>query len=238
MQVSASLPRIRANFPETSGRLDRQTRMSIDSSVFFRRQAPQASACMTGWQAALQPDSGLRWWSAKFEWPPATDMNALTDWMMQCWSAPLTLVNASMQAWSDLLSVDTFNPPLQAEVAPPVVVTLRSPAGAPVSIELVEVRLQPSESAAEPDVVEVSASVVEDIEEVEPVAAAPVPAAAATGVSINHASEAELIALKGIGPALARQIIALRPFKSVDALVDIKGIGPKLIDQLRGQLTL
>ncbi|MFM2060044.1 MAG: hypothetical protein RLY71_4429 [Pseudomonadota bacterium] len=233
MQVSASLPRIRANFPETTGRLDRQTRMSIDSSLFFRRQAPQASACMTGWQA-LQPDSGLRWWSAQFEWPPATDMNALTDWMMQCWSAPLTLVNSSMQAWSDLLSVDTFSPPLQAEVAPPVVVTLRSPAGAPISIELVEVRLQPVEA----DVVEVPATVVEDIEAVEPVAAAPAPAAAATGVSINHASEAELIALKGIGPALARQIIALRPFKSVEALVDIKGIGPKLLDQLRGQLTL
>lgn len=236
MQVSASLPRIRANFPETTGRLDRQTRMSIDSSLFFRRQAPQASACMTGWQAALQPDSGLRWWSAKFEWPPATDMNALTDWMMQCWSAPLTLVNASMQAWSGLLSVDTFNPPLQAEVAPPVVVTLRSPAGAPVSIELVEVRVQPAAAAVDADVVEVPATLVEAVE---PVAAAePAPAAAATGVSINHASEAELIALKGIGPALARQIIALRPFKSVDALVDIKGIGPKLLDQLRGQLTL
>lgn len=216
--------------------------MSIDSSLFFRRQAPQASACMTGWQAALQPDSGLRWWSAQFEWPPATDTNALTDWLMQCWSAPLTLANASMQAWSGLLGVDTFSPPLQAEVAPPVVVTLRSPAGAPVSIELVEVRLQPPAPAAEPDVVEVPATVVEDIEEVVEVvevAAAPAPAAAATGgVSINHASEAELIALKGIGPALARQIIALRPFESVNALVDIKGIGPKLLDQLRDQLTL
>lgn len=212
--------------------------MSIDSSMFFRRQAPQASACMTGWQA-LQPDSGLRWWSAQFEWPPATDMNALTDWMMQCWSAPLTLTNASVQAWSDLFSVDVFSPPpLHAEVAPPVVVTLRSPAGAPVSIELVEVHLEPVEPTTEQDVVEVSATVVEDTEPVVAAAAEPVLATAATGVSINQASEAELVALKGIGPALARQIITLRPFKSVEALVDIKGIGPKLLDQLRGQLTL
>lgn len=212
--------------------------MSIDSSLFFRRQAPQVSACMTGWQAALQPSSGLRWWSTQFEWPP-TDTNTLTDWMMQCWSAPMALANASMQAWSGLLSVDAFSQPLQAEVAPPVVVTFRSPAGVPVSIELVEIRLQPPEPVAEADVVEVPATVVEDIEAVEEVVeAAAAPAAAATGVSINHAGEAELIALKGIGPALARQIIALRPFKSVDALVDIKGIGPKLLDQLRGQLTL
>jgi predicted flap endonuclease-1-like 5' DNA nuclease len=212
--------------------------MSIDSSLFFRRQAPQASACMTGWQAALQPGGGLRWWGAQFEWPPATDMNAMTDWMMQCWSAPLTLASTSMQAWSGLFSVDAFSQPLQAEVAPAVVVTFNSPAGVPVSIELVEVRVQPATPAVDADVVEVAATVVEDIEATEPVAAASAPAAAATGVSINHCSEAELIALKGIGPALARQIIALRPFKSVDALVDIKGIGPKLLDQLRDQLTL
>jgi competence protein ComEA len=56
----------------------------------------------------------------------------------------------------------------------------------------------------------------------------------------NRADEAELRALPGIGPALARRIVDSRrergPFASVDDLRRVKGIGPRTLDRLRGRL--
>ena len=56
-------------------------------------------------------------------------------------------------------------------------------------------------------------------------------------VNINTATEEELIAVEGIGPALARRIIAYReengPFQTVDELDNVKGIGPSLIENIR-----
>jgi competence protein ComEA len=56
----------------------------------------------------------------------------------------------------------------------------------------------------------------------------------------NRADEAELRALPGIGPALARRIVesrqSLGPFASVDDLRRVRGIGPHTLARLRGRL--
>lgn len=62
--------------------------------------------------------------------------------------------------------------------------------------------------------------------------------AKATGVSVNTASEAELTAVKGISDAVARAIIAARPFASLDDLVRAKGMGAKLLEKVRGEFKL
>lgn len=75
--------------------------------------------------------------------------------------------------------------------------------------------------------------------------APPDPSLAASGVglvNINTADEDALVALPGIGRALARRIIAYRtqhgPFSSVDQLIDVQGIGPRNIDDFRAFITV
>jgi len=77
-----------------------------------------------------------------------------------------------------------------------------------------------------------------------PVAARPVtpsrraaPATASGPVDINTASQKDLEALKGIGPATARKIIAARPFSSVDDLARA-GVSARLLGELRPQLAV
>lgn len=64
---------------------------------------------------------------------------------------------------------------------------------------------------------------------------------AVAAVNINTATEAELDAVKGIGPGKARAIVEHRdkngPFKSVDDLAKVKGFGQKSVDKLRVELT-
>ncbi len=57
-------------------------------------------------------------------------------------------------------------------------------------------------------------------------------------VNINTATEEELETVPGIGPARAAQIVAGRPWKSVDALIEIQGIGPKQLESMRPFLTV
>jgi DNA uptake protein ComE-like DNA-binding protein len=57
-------------------------------------------------------------------------------------------------------------------------------------------------------------------------------------VSVNKASEAELAAIKGLPPSLARAIVAARPFATLEDVCKAKGMGPKMLAKLRDQLIL
>ena len=59
-------------------------------------------------------------------------------------------------------------------------------------------------------------------------------------LELNHATQAELEALPGIGPVLAERIVAWReangPFISVEQIMDVEGIGEKKLDELRDSI--
>jgi competence protein ComEA len=52
-------------------------------------------------------------------------------------------------------------------------------------------------------------------------------------LNINTATQAELEALRGVGPVIARRIIEGRPCRSVDELHRFKGIGKKRLEEIR-----
>jgi competence ComEA-like helix-hairpin-helix protein len=64
---------------------------------------------------------------------------------------------------------------------------------------------------------------------------------AGPALNVNHATAVELEGLPGIGPALARRIVADReaqgPFATVAALDRVPGIGPALMARLGGLIT-
>ncbi len=69
-----------------------------------------------------------------------------------------------------------------------------------------------------------------------PVGSRPMTAAPDMRIDVNTATEVELNALPGIGPALAARIAADRatrgPFESIDDLARVHGIGPRLIERI------
>ena len=73
---------------------------------------------------------------------------------------------------------------------------------------------------------------------------APEPAATADGkVAINHATEADLRRLPGVGATRAKAILALRDklggrFKRPEDLLRVKGIGRKSLARLRPLLVI
>ncbi len=64
------------------------------------------------------------------------------------------------------------------------------------------------------------------------------PAPGSLIVNINSASITELETIPGIGSTRAAQIVAGRPYDSVDDLVNIVGIGDQSIDGLRPFVTV
>lgn len=65
---------------------------------------------------------------------------------------------------------------------------------------------------------------------------------AVAAVNLNTATQSELEAIKGLGPAKAKAIIAYRDskggFKSVDDLDNVKGFGKATIDKLKGEFSV
>jgi competence ComEA-like helix-hairpin-helix protein len=59
------------------------------------------------------------------------------------------------------------------------------------------------------------------------------PAEGSLQVNINTATQDELESVPGIGPTRAAQIIAGRPYTSIDELDRLDGIGPKQVESLR-----
>jgi competence protein ComEA len=61
-------------------------------------------------------------------------------------------------------------------------------------------------------------------------------------VNINTATQSELEAVKGLGPAKAQAIIQYREangsFKQLDELDNVKGFGKASIDKLKGELSV
>jgi competence protein ComEA len=57
-------------------------------------------------------------------------------------------------------------------------------------------------------------------------------------VDVNTATKAELETLPGVGPATANEIIAARPFRSVNDLKNVKGIGDARFAELRSHVTI
>ena len=52
-------------------------------------------------------------------------------------------------------------------------------------------------------------------------------------IDLNFGSQEQLESLPGIGPALAKAIIAARPFASAEEITRVRGVGLKLLERLR-----
>ncbi len=59
------------------------------------------------------------------------------------------------------------------------------------------------------------------------------PAQGSLRVNINTSTLTELESIPGIGAARAKHVVAGRPYKSVDELIEVSGIGPKSLQDLR-----
>jgi len=57
-------------------------------------------------------------------------------------------------------------------------------------------------------------------------------------LNLNTATTEELQSIKGIGSVLAARIIARRPYKTVDDLLEVKGIGAKKLEKFRSYFTI
>lgn len=136
---------------------------------------------------------------------------------------------------------------LVAPVAP-VEVSEVAPAGEPAVLP--EAAAEPTSAAAEPAaaapvVAEVAAAVAAvtpapvAAAKAAPAVVAAAPASAAeVRVSVNRATEARLAQVKGISKALAKAIVAKRPYASLDDLKAVKGLGAKTLAKLRDLLQL
>jgi len=118
--------------------------------------------------------------------------------------------------------------PVAAAVAPAAVVV----EAAPAAVAKAPVAASPASKAAAKKPVAKADKVAK------PTRKAPAAKDAAKLVSVNKASEAELAAVKGLPPSVARAIVAARPFATLDEVCKAKGMGPKMLAKLRAQLAL
>src|SRR5699024_3951488 len=54
-------------------------------------------------------------------------------------------------------------------------------------------------------------------------------------IDINHASESELTDIKHVSEVSAQDIINMRPFDSVDDLIQVNGIGDKTLEDIKAE---
>lgn len=64
------------------------------------------------------------------------------------------------------------------------------------------------------------------------------PPVAGKSIDPNRASKEELMSLPGVGAKMAGEIIAGRPFRSIDDLDRVPGIGPKMLAKIRPMLRI
>ena len=57
-----------------------------------------------------------------------------------------------------------------------------------------------------------------------------------TAVDVNNGTLERLETLPGVGPALAKEIVAGRPHAGYESIAQVKGIGPEKLDALKGRL--
>ncbi len=101
--------------------------------------------------------------------------------------------------------------------------------------------------AAEPGAAPIAAMIVDSAGDKDPLAhrdsirALARPLGDSERIDVNRASAEELERLPGVGPALAKRIVALResrgPFPAVAALAEVRGIGPALLARLGPHLS-
>ena len=113
-----------------------------------------------------------------------------------------------------------------------------APEAEPVPEVLAAAPAEPVATVAPVEVVAEPAAAAPAVAPVVVPAPAAVPADEPPRLSVNRASEAQLSAVKGLSKALAKAIVAGRPYTSLDKLLDIKGLGPKKLEKLRELLKI
>jgi competence protein ComEA len=89
---------------------------------------------------------------------------------------------------------------------------------------------RPHKTVADLSAAGVPASTVEKLKPLVEVKALPSP------VDVNVDPIDKLETLPGVGPAIAKEIIAARPLADYEAVAKLKGIGPEKLDALKGRL--
>ena len=89
------------------------------------------------------------------------------------------------------------------------------------------------------DVAQIPVSPVTSSSSTSAVTASTAPAVEAVedkAISLNSASVEGLAKIKHLSRAIARAIVAARPYQSIDELLRVKGIGPKLLEKIRSSV--